>query len=59
MKSKIFAIALGWAVGGALGQLACLPLGIASGRIWFGMLIGATAQAIVDHYGPLAASAPK
>jgi hypothetical protein len=50
MKSEIFVVAATWVIGGGIGQLLMLPFGMASGRIWFGLVLGATAQSVIYYY---------
>lgn len=52
IRSEIFIVAAAWAIGGAIGQLLALPFGMASSRIWFGLLVGATTQSIFHYYYP-------
>lgn len=52
IRSEIFIIASAWAIGGAIGQLLVLPFGIASSRMWLGLVVGATAQSIFHYYYP-------
>lgn len=50
MKSEVFIVAVTWAVGAGLGQLLMLPFGMASGRLWFGLVLGATSQSVIYFY---------
>ena len=52
IRSEIFIVAAAWMIGGAIGQLLALPFGMASSRIWFGLVIGATSQSIFHYYYP-------
>lgn len=47
MKRELFSVAMDWAVFGCLGQLMLVQFGMENWPIFFGLVIGATAQAAI------------
>lgn len=47
MKAELFVVASTWAVAAGIGQLMLWPFDAANWVLWFGLVIGATAQAAI------------